>query len=68
MTTDFNIEILACVTCNNAILQDLGSLQGVFGATIDRINGKISIIHTDEISRDSLKEKLSGLGFKIIED
>lgn len=68
MTTDFKIQIVSCVTCNNAILKDLGSIQGIFGATIDRIGGKISINHTDEITKEILKEKLYELGFKVIED
>jgi copper chaperone CopZ len=54
------------MTCNNEVLKQLGKLQGVFGAEIDRIDGKIVVNHTDEISRETISSKLDELGWKEI--
>jgi copper chaperone CopZ len=55
------------MVCNNEVLKQLGKIQGVFGAEIDRIDGKISVNHTDEIDRKTISEKLDELGWKEIE-
>ncbi|MEA4985812.1 MAG: hypothetical protein VB105_10210 [Paludibacter sp.] len=52
------------MSCNNEVLKQLGTLQGVFGAEMDRIDGKIVIHHTDEISRATIGKKLDELGWK----
>jgi hypothetical protein len=54
------------MTCNNEVLKQLGTLQGVFGAEMDRIDGRIVVHHTDEISRNIIGEKLDELGWKEI--
>lgn len=54
------------MTCNNEVLKQLGQLQGVFGAEIDRIDGRIVVNHTDEISREDISSKLDELGWKEI--
>lgn len=53
MYSTFNISTSQCMTCNNEVLKQLGTLRGVFGAEMDRINGKIAVNHTDEISREA---------------
>ena len=55
------------MTCNNEVLKQLGQLQGVFGAEIDRIDGRIEVNHTDEISREAISLKLDELGWKEIQ-
>jgi hypothetical protein len=52
------------MTCNNEVLKTIGTLQGVFGAEIDRIDGRIVVNHTDEISRDQIAFTLNSLGWK----
>jgi copper chaperone CopZ len=52
------------MTCNNEVLKQLGTLRGVFGAEMDRIDGKIEVNHTDEISREEIRLKLDELGWK----
>jgi len=47
-------------------LKQLGTLRGVFGAEMDRIDGKIEVNHTDEISREEIRIKLDELGWKEI--
>jgi hypothetical protein len=52
------------MTCNNEVLKQLGTLRGVFGAEMDRIDGHIVVNHTDEISRAEIGQKLDELGWK----
>ncbi|MDP3443546.1 MAG: hypothetical protein Q8T08_11870 [Ignavibacteria bacterium] len=52
------------MTCNNEVLKQLGLLQGIFGAEMDRIDGRIVVNHTDEITRGEISNKLDELGWK----
>ncbi len=63
MYSSFSISKSECKTCNNQVLKTLGTLQGVFGAEMDRIEGKIIVSHTDEVSREKIAEVLLTLGF-----
>lgn len=63
MYSTFNVSKTECMTCTNKTLKSLGSLQGVFGAEIDQIDGKITVSHTDEISRTEIAERLLSLGY-----
>jgi len=56
------------MTCNNEVLKQLGTLQGVFGAELDRTGGSVLVNHTDEINHALIKQKLNELGWKVIED
>jgi len=51
------------MACNNQVLKTLGTLQGVFGAEMDRIEGRIVVSHTDEVAREQIAETLLSLGF-----
>lgn len=63
MYSTFIVSKNECITCNNEVLKTLGTLQGVFGAEMDRIEGRIVVSHTDEVSRSQIAETLSKLGF-----
>ena len=63
MYSTFQVNDDECLTCNNEVLKKIGSLQGVFGAEIDRIRGEVLVTHTDEVSRDMIKTTLKELGF-----
>ncbi len=67
MNSTFIISKSDCMTCTNKSLKSLGTLQGVFGAEIDQISGKVMVSHTDEISRKEISEKLLSLGYQEIE-
>lgn len=67
MYSTFKISESECASCTNKTLKNLGTLQGVFGAEIDRISGKINVSHTDEISRLQIIEALKKEGYEIIE-
>ncbi len=66
MYSTFFVSQSQCMTCNNEVLKTLGKLQGVFGAEMDRIDGKIIVNHTDEVSRKEISDTLNSLGWKEI--
>jgi hypothetical protein len=63
MYSTFIVSTSECITCTNKTLKSLGSLQGVFGAEIDQIDGKITVSHTDEISRNEIAALLLEIGY-----
>lgn len=56
------------MSCNNHVLKQLGLLQGVYGAEIDRIDGKISVYHTEETSEEAIRKKLDELGWRAVSE
>jgi copper chaperone CopZ len=68
MISTFLVSKSACMTCNNEVLKSLGSLQGVFGAEIDRSKGVISVSHTDEVGRQEISDLLNRVGFLLVEE
>lgn len=66
MYSTFYVSKSQCMTCDNKVLKTLGTLQGVFGAEMDRIEGRIVVNHTDEVSRDKIAATLDELGWKEI--
>jgi copper chaperone CopZ len=66
MISTFLISNTTCLSCNNEVLKSIGSLQGVFGAEIDRFEGKVLVSHTDEVNRQKIIDLLNGLGLSIL--
>lgn len=66
MYSTFYVLKSQCMTCNNEVLKTLGTLRGVFGAELDRIDGRIVVNHTDEVSRDAIAATLDSLGWSEI--
>ena len=67
MYSTFYVSKSQCMTCNNEVLKTLGTLRGVFGAEMDRIDGRIVVNHTDEVSREEIASTLDSLGWKEIQ-
>ncbi len=68
MNSTFIISKSECMTCTNKTLKGLGALQGVFGAEIDSVSGKVVVSHTDEVSREEIAAVLLSLGYPEIEE
>lgn len=68
MYSTFEISKSQCMTCNNEVLKSLGMLQGIFGAEIDTLDGRITVNHTDEVYKLEIAQKLDELGWKVIEN
>jgi copper chaperone CopZ len=66
MYSTFYVSKSQCMTCDNVVLKTLGTLRGVFGAEMDRIDGRIVVNHTDEVTRTELAQTLDELGWKEI--
>jgi hypothetical protein len=63
MYSTFLVSKDQCLTCNNQVLKELGKLQGIFGAELERIDGRIVISHTDEVRREEIAKALKEIGF-----
>lgn len=63
MKTTISISNIKCTDCANKLHKSLASIIGVFGVTVDMINGKITVDHTDEVSREKIVEKLLSMGY-----
>lgn len=63
MYSTFDVNGDGCLVCNNGVMNELGKLQGVFGAEIDFVKGRVVVSHTDEVTREDLSLKLNELGF-----
>jgi copper chaperone CopZ len=68
MYSTFLISKSDCMTCTNKTLKSLGTLRGVFGAEIDQIDGKVTVSHTNEITRKEIAEMLLSLGYPELEN
>lgn len=66
MITTITFETSECTYCNNQLLKDLGSVKGIFGAEIDRINGELIIMHTDEVSKNKIIKFLKSINITAI--
>lgn len=67
MYSTFYVSKSQCMTCDNKVLKTLGTLRGVFGAEMDRIEGMIVVNHTDEVTREQIASTLDELGWKEIQ-
>ncbi len=63
MYSTFDVNGDGCLVCNNQVLARIGKLQGVFGAEIDYLNGRVVVSHTDEVTREEIYRTLKDLGF-----
>lgn len=63
MYSTFDVNGEGYLVCNNGVMGELGKLQGVFGAEVDFVKGRVVVNHTDEVTREELSAKLEELGF-----
>ena len=63
MYSTFYVSKSQCMMCDNKVLKTLGTLRGVFGAEMDRVEGMIVVNHTDEVTREQIASTLDGLGW-----
>ena len=68
MDNIYELTKSGCPACNNQVLKELGKLQGVFGADMDRIAGRITVSHTDEVTQEQIAGVLAKHGFQEIKN
>jgi len=66
MYSTFYVLKSQCMTCDNKVLKTLGTLQGVFGVEMNRMEGQITVNHTDELTREQIGNTLEVLGWSEI--
>ena len=50
-----------CLDCNNLVIKKLETLHGVFDVEMDRIDGRVIVLHNEEVTHDEIAETLSML-------
>ncbi|WP_296380517.1 heavy metal-associated domain-containing protein [Winogradskyella sp.] len=60
-----NIQNLKCHGCANTIVTQLSKLDGISKVTVDNETDEVSFSYMDETNFDSVKKKLSDLGYPI---
>lgn len=67
MRTEINVKSIQCAGCARAIGKEIGIIPGVYGIQVDIAHKRISVDHTDEISRTELVERLKRIGYPVDE-
>jgi len=67
MKTTVRVENARCDRCSNAVHKDIGTLNGIFGVSIDIANGTVTVDHTDEVSREAIVKHLADIGFTVVD-
>lgn len=63
MRTKFYISNLKCGRCAASIYKGLLAVNGVYGIDVNIAEGSINIDHTEEVSEQTILEKLHELGY-----
>lgn len=63
MKTTIQVENIRCGGCSNSIHKALAGLKGAFGVEVDIPGGKITVDHTDELTREDIARKLLAMGY-----
>ena len=63
MTTSIKIDNLKCGGCANSITSGLSKMDGIEGVKVDLETSSVEIAHSDEVTEDSLKQKLAKMGY-----
>ena len=64
--TVLNVNGMVCGGCENRVKNALKTIEGVEDVTADHTTGKVTVISADEISEQSIKEKIEDIGFEVV--
>lgn len=62
------IEGMVCNGCENRVQNALKTMKGVEKVVADHTNGTVTVTLNDELEKDTLKDKIEDIGFKVKED
>lgn len=62
MYSTFDVDGSGCLACNNQVLGELGKIQGVYDADVDFVNQRVTVSHTDEVTREDILQVLGKMG------
>ena len=64
---NFKIEGMECTGCERRIQNAVSSISGVEEDKANHENGTVKVIATDSIDIEKIKDKISNLGFEVIQ-
>ena len=59
MYSSFMIFQDQCQDCNNLVIKKLETLHGVFDVEMDSVDGRVIVLHNEELTHDEIAETLS---------
>lgn len=62
------VEGMVCNGCENRVQNALKTIKGVEKVVADHTNGTVTVISNNELEKDTLKDKIEDIGFKVKED
>ena len=64
---NFKIEGMECTGCERRIQNAVSSISGVEEVKANHENGTVKVIATESTDVDKIKDKISNLGFEVIQ-
>lgn len=62
------VEGMACGGCENRIKNALETIEGVSSAIANYVDGTVSVSLEDNISENTIFEKIEDIGFKVVKE
>lgn len=66
--TIIKVEGMVCSGCENRVQNALKNIKGVEKVIANHINGTVIVTTNSEVGKDTLKEKIEDIGFKVKEN
>ena len=66
--TIIKVDGMVCNGCENRVQNALKMVKGVEKVVANHINGTVTVTSSDEVEKDSLKEKIEDIGFEVKDD
>lgn len=62
------VEGMVCNGCENRVQNALKNIEGVENVVADYTTGTVTITGKNEISENTLKEKIEDIGFEVVKE
>lgn len=62
------VEGMVCNGCENRVQNALKNIEGVENVVADHTTGTVTITARNEISENTLKEKIEDIGFEVVKE
>ena len=66
--TIIKVEGMVCNGCENRIQNALKNIEGIENVVADHISGTVKVTSKNEVTEESMKEKIEDIGFEVKED
>ncbi len=66
--TIINVKGMVCEGCENRVKNALKNIDGVEEVTANHETGIVKVTAKEDISEDTMKEKIEDIGFEVVSD